>query len=60
MVVATVEKITEKSPLHYSVVRNANVFDPISMTNLEPVELTSTSNIRKLSTRIVSLGILLL
>ena len=58
MVVANVEKITEKSPLHYSVVRNANVFDPVSMTNLEPVELTS--NIRKLSTHIVSLGILLL
>ena len=58
MVVATVEKITEKSPLHFSGVRNANVFDPISMTILEPVELTS--NIRKLSTHIVSLGILLL
>ena len=58
MVVATVEKITEKSPLHFSVVRNANVSDAISMTNLEPVELTS--NIRKLSTHIVSLGILLL
>ena len=46
MVVAIIEKITEKSPLHFSVVRNANVFDPISMTTLETVELRA--NMRNL------------
>ena len=56
IVVAIVEKITGKNPLHLSVVRNANVFDPISMTNLEPVELRA--NMRNLLTQIVSLEIL--
>lgn len=34
MVVAFVGKITEKSPLHFSMDRNVNVFDLISMTFL--------------------------
>ena len=56
MVVAIIEKITEKSPLHFSVVRNANVFDPISMTTLETVELRA--NMRNLLTHIVALKII--
>ena len=39
VVVAFVEKITETSPLHFSVVRNTNAFDLISMITLEPVNL---------------------
>ena len=58
MVVAIIEKIAEKSPLHFSVVRNANVFDPISMATLEPVE--SKANMRNLLTHTVSLKIVLL
>ena len=58
MVVAIIEKITEKSPLHFSVVRNANVFDSISMATLEPVE--SRANMRNLLTHTVSLKIVLL
>ena len=34
MVVAFVEKITEKSPLHFSMDRNVNASDLISMTFL--------------------------
>ena len=49
-------KIIEKSTLYFSMVRNANVFDPISLTNLEPVELRA--NMRNLLTQIVSLKIL--
>lgn len=55
MVFAIVEKITEKSPLHFSVVRNEKVFSPISLTTLEPVE--SRTNMRNLLTHIVSLNI---
>lgn len=55
MVFAIVEKITEKSPLHFSVVRNEKVFSPISLTILEPVE--SRTNMRNLLTHIVSLNI---
>ena len=50
------KKIIEKSTLYFSMVRNANVFDPISLTNLEPVELRA--NMRNLLTQIVSLKIL--
>ena len=50
------KKIIEKSPLYFSMFRNANVFDPISLTNLEPVELRA--NMRNLLTQIVSLKIL--
>ena len=46
MVVAIMEKITEKSPLHFTVVKNANAFDLTSMTNLEPIELRA--NMRNL------------
>ena len=56
MVVAIMEKITEKSPLHFTVVKNANAFDLTSMTNLEPIELRA--NMRNLLTCIVSLNIL--
>ena len=56
MVVAIMEKITEKSPLHFTVVKNANASDLISMTNLEPNELRA--NMRNLLTCIVSLNIL--
>ena len=56
MVVAIMEKITEKSPLHFTVVKNANASDLISMTNLEPIELRA--NMRNLLTCIVSLNIL--
>ena len=56
MVVDIMEKITEKSPLHFTVVKNANAFDLISMTNLEPTELRA--NMRNLLTCIVSLNIL--
>ena len=52
IVVTIVEKITEKSPLHFSVVRNVKVFE---MTTLEPVELRA--NMRNLLTHIVSLKI---
>ena len=44
------KKIVEKSTLYFSMVRNANVFDPISLTNLEPVELRA--NMRNLLTRL--------
>ena len=44
------KKIIEKSTLYFSMVRNANVFDPISLTNLEPVELRA--NMRNLLTRL--------
>ena len=47
------EKKSQKSVLHFMAVRNANVFGPISMTILEPVELRT--NLRKLLTHIVSL-----
>ena len=50
------KKIIEKSTLYFSMVRNANVFDPISLTNLETVELRA--NMRNLLTQIVSLKIL--
>ena len=50
------KKIIEKSTLYFSMVRNANVFDPISLTNLEPVELRAI--MRNLLTQIVSLKIL--
>ena len=50
------KKIIGKSTLYFSMVRNANVFDPISLTNLEPVELRA--NMRNLLTQIVSLKIL--
>ena len=56
MVLAIMEKITEKSPLHFTVVKNANAFDLTSMTNLEPIELRA--NMRNLLTCIVSLNIL--
>lgn len=55
MVFAIAEKITEKSPLHFSVVRNEKVFSLISLTALEPVE--SRTNMRNLLTHIVSLNI---
>ena len=55
MVFAIVEKITGKSPLHFSVVRNEKVFSLISLTALEPVE--SRTNMRNLLTHIVSLNI---
>ena len=44
------KKIIEKSTLYFSMVRNANVFDPISLTNLEPVELRA--NMRNFLTRL--------
>ena len=47
------EKKSQKSVLHFMAVRNANVFGPISMTILEPVELRT--NLRKFLTHIVSL-----
>ena len=47
------KKKSQKSVLHFMAVRNANVFGPISMTILEPVELRT--NLRKLLTHIVSL-----
>ena len=55
MVVDIMEKITEKNPLNFTVVKNANAFDLISMTNLEPTELRA--KIRNLLTCIVSLNI---
>ena len=55
MVFAIVEKITGKSPLHFSVVRNEKVFSLILLTTLEPVE--SRTNMRNLLTHIVSLNI---
>lgn len=48
--VAAIMEMLQKSPLHFSAVRNANVFEPISMIILEPVELRG--NMRKLLTHV--------
>ena len=52
------KKIIEKSTLYFSMVRNANVFDLISVTSLELVEVAA--NTRNLLTHVLSLKVLVL
>ena len=56
MIISIVEKISEKSPLNYCLVRTADVFDPVLMVSSTPLHLRS--KLKKLLTHLVSLKVI--